>query len=118
MVEVSDNSHIHFSMTPERVLYRSALPKGVHRRRTPQRCPSRNIHILSGFISAQSPLSHCGWCKTRSMAYTCTCVPKMAIYRIWITALPKYTTSLHKQNTSEENAGYLAGVSNCCSVSS
>ncbi len=45
------------------------------------------------------------------MAHARARVPKVAIRGIWIARLAESTTSLHKQNASKEDAGYLATTS-------
>jgi hypothetical protein len=50
----------------------------------------------------------------RRVAYAGARVPKVANPRFWITTSPQPATSLHGQDTSDEEIGYLAGPSYCC----
>jgi len=47
------------------------------------------------------------------MAYTGARMPKLVICHIRFAALATSRTSLHKQKSSEEDAGYLAGFAYC-----
>ena len=42
------------------------------------------------------------------MVYACARISKMAMRCFWVTTSPEFATSLHSQNTGEEDTGRLA----------
>lgn len=57
----------------------------------------------------------CEWIpQDGGVVYACTRVPEMANPHFWITTLSQPATSLHVNDTSKEETGYLASPSYCC----